>query len=483
MPGSNYAVQGAPRFAADAGRVSILPFIPLIGIFKRLFRASKPTRRQETTASRTNRVSTIEVSPNKIVGYQNQAIGFAAVGRSGSGEIVQGARFNWSSSDLTKVQIDDSGQASLLAPGLVWVTASTAFASSRVPVLIRLGSRPVMSDSEWQADQNQLRPDGSIGTVGQIDGAPQLNDSRERSTKLSSKPAVYTVKSASSVRRGLRTRVSLAAPSPPPQASGGDSNDFLYDELWSEPRNLVGSPRNRVMDSSRIGAVLPEGSNFEFSIPIDGLAGRGIPLGLGLHYNSRVWSRHGSAVTFNAVNTWPYVGFSMSFGRIVKYGSGSGTKWVLIESNGTRRYLGSGTGGTYQTNDGSHITYVGNSGSGTLYFNSGIKMSVTSVNNRLLVTQIRDRNGNFITISYKSQSANQNCNSGVGYAWKQALDTVTDTLGRVISFNYDDCNNLISITAPDYGSGTQTLAQFDYQAATISNSFSGLTVENLPSGQ
>ena len=152
----------------------------------------------------------------------------------------------------------------------------------------------------------------------------------------------------------------MGVPAPAPQSGGGDSNDFLYDELWSEPRNLVGTPPNRVMDASRIGAVLPEGSSFEFSVPIDALAGRGLPLSFAMHYNSRVWSRHGSAITFNAVNTWPYVGFSLGFGRIVTYGTGSSTKWVLIESNGTRRYLGSGTGGTYQTNDGSHITYVGN---------------------------------------------------------------------------------------------------------------------------
>jgi hypothetical protein len=115
-----------------------------------------------------------------------------------------------------------------------------------------------------------------------------------------------------------------------------NSGDFLYDELWSEPRNLVGSPRNRVMDASRIGSVLPDGSNFEFSVPIEGLPGRGVPLGLSMNYNSRIWSRHGSAVTFNAVNSWPYIGFTLSFGRIVTYASGSNTKFVLIDEDQTR---------------------------------------------------------------------------------------------------------------------------------------------------
>lgn len=77
---------------------------------------------------------------------------------------------------------------------------------------------------------------------------------------------------------------------------------------------------------------------------------------------------------------------------------------MLIDSDGTRHYLGSGPGGTtttYQTNDGSHITYVGNaSAGGILYYNNGVRMFVSGVNNRLLVTGIKDWNGNYISISY-----------------------------------------------------------------------------------
>jgi RHS repeat-associated protein len=211
-----------------------------------------------------------------------------------------------------------------------------------------------------------------------------------------------------------------------------------------------------------------------------------LPLSLSLNYNSRIWSRHGtSAVTFNAVNTWPYLGFTLSFGRIVTYPAGSNTKFVLIDSDGTRHYLGSGPGGTsttYQTNDGSHITYVGTAtGGGTLYYNNGITKSVWMVNNRLLVSQIQDSNGNYITISYASQSF-PSCQSGAGFQWKQAISSITDTLGRVVSFNYDSCNNLVSITGPDQGGTTSTIAQFDYNVTNVSNSFSGLTIENRPTG-
>src|SRR5262249_13485604 len=76
------------------------------------------------------------------------------------------------------------------------------------------------------------------------------------------------------------------------------------------------------------------------------------------------------------------------------------------------------------------------------------------------------------------------CNTGGGNQWKQAISSITDTLGRVISFNYDNCNNLVSVTAPAADGTSSTVVQFDYAINnSISTSFSGLTVENMPSTQ
>jgi RHS repeat-associated protein len=424
-------------------------------LLPRLFSQTTTRARRETTADRTARVTTIRINPSRIVGYTGQRLQFSAVGSNSGGMTIQGAQFTWTSSDPEKLQVDNSGLASLSAPGLVWLTAATPHTSARTPVLIRSGERPVQSDSEWKNDQNQLRPDGTVGTTSSGGVGSML--------------------------------ASLFSPTAHAQANGGDSADFLYDELWSEPRNLVGSPSHRVMTSSAIGAVLPEGSNFEFSAPLYSLSGRGVSAGIALNYNSRVWSRHGSAVTFNAVNTWPYLGFTLSFGRIVTYGSSSSSKFVLIEGDGTRRYLGTGalsSTGTYQTTDGSHITYVGNGTTGgTLYYNNGMSKGVGIHNNRLLVHTVTDNNGNQFSIYYKSLPET----SCVGFQGYQAIDYIYDTLGRVIQFNYDDCNNLTSIDVPGYGGTaespvTTTIARFDYTTPVISTSFSGLTVENAPTG-
>jgi len=114
--------------------------------------------------------------------------------------------------------------------------------------------------------------------------------------------------------------------------------------------------------------------------------------------------------------------------------------------------------------------------SGTLYYNDGTQVAITNYNNRCLATQIKDSNGNYVGITYK-----------YGLPSPLAIDHVTDTQGRQIQFNYDGSGNLISITAPGYGGTaqnpiTRTVAQFDYQSRTISYNFTGLTVENVPTG-
>src|SRR5581483_6426936 len=125
---------------------------------------------------------------------------------------------------------------------------------------------------------------------------------------------------------------------------------------------------------------------------------------------------------------------------------------------------------------------------GTLRDNDGTKIDIGVVNNRLVPVQITDRNGNYVTIAYRQTACDPNCspcNQCPPLYPTLMLDYVTDTLGRVIQCNYDAGNNLVSITAPGFGGTaqqpvTQTVAQFDYESRTVSNNFSGLTVENRP---
>ena len=136
---------------------------------------------------------------------------------------------------------------------------------------------------------------------------------------------------------------------------------------------IVGSPRNRVIEPTKLGSVLPEGSNHSFAVPIVNLGGRGLATNLTLYYNSRIWARHGNSITFGPVASWPAPGFSLSFGRLLTYGSSSALKYLYVAPDGTRHFLG--TGGTasqtvtLRTTDGTQITYTGNATTGgTLFY-------------------------------------------------------------------------------------------------------------------
>lgn len=456
LPNSNLTLRQLPVMASTAVEFTAGMTSWASSLWKWLFGSQSEQPQRLTIADRISKVSNISISPPKIVGYQNETVIFNALSSDLSGKRVQGPRFSWESSDGEKLQIDGSGRATLLDPGLVQVICRAGQIESRAWVLIRSGERPPQTDAEREADQRSLSSDGST-TGGSTGASTSVVDS------------LFETISPTVLAQGSCT-----------VATGGDDSDFGYDELWSEPRNLTGSPRNRALEPTRIGSVNPEGSNFSTAIPIYGLGGRGIGTSLILHYNSRVWSRHGSAVTFNATQGWPFAGFSLGFGRIFTYGSGSTTKYVWVSPDGTRHYLGTGSetsSTTYETNDGSHITFVGaKSVGGSLYFNDGTKVAISVINNRLLPSFIQDSNGNYIIITYRTYVPTE----PDAFPWRQAIDYITDTLGRVIEFEYDDCDNLKLIKVPGFNDTEHELVRFDYSALTISNSFSGLTVENRP---
>lgn len=433
---------------------------------KRLLPRSSQTGRPESLVDRVAQVTQVQVNPRRYVGYIGQTVAFRALPLNGSGQTIQGVRVDWESSDTDKAPIDVVGHVRLLQPGLVRITCRAGSIQASVPLLVRLGTRPRQSDAEWQADQQSL----SETSVGR------------------NNPSTFE-----QLANSLLNRLAPTA-----QAQAGWTDDLAYDELWNDPNNLVGNPHHRVAENTRAGTVLPEGSNFDFAVPIISLSGRGVGVNLALHYNSRLWSRRNTTMAYNGIVGWPGPGYSLGFGRIVTYdisGSGNTTtcKYVLIDPDGTRHYLGSGLwggfgyaiGGPFETNDGSHIVYTGNGrDGGDLHYPDGTTTTFTMVNNRLLPTSNEDTNGNYVQIAYKPECIQVGGNQYCDVFAPMAIDYVYDTLGRVIQFNYDSNYRLISITAPGLGGTaqnpvTETIAQFDYQSVTASGTFNGLTVERV----
>ena len=422
---------------------------------RRLFSRSTTTPRHETMADRASAVARIHINPIKFVGYENERTTFTALPTDFLDRTVQGVKFSWESSDTNKLEIDDAGRARFLQPGLARVTCRAGTVSATAPVLIRPNHRPVQTDAEWRADQASLGVDGNI---------------------------IGTTSGSGGVSSMLSSLFDKLVPTAHAQYEFPQT-DVIYDELWTDPANLIGHPRNRVAESTALGSVMPEGSNFNLAIPLIGVGGRGLATNLTLFYNSRLWSRRSNKVTFDALTSWPTPGFSLGFGRMVRspvynqYNVLQGWKYIFVEPDGTRRYLGQDNG-PLKTTDGSQITYgvYYSDGSGSLYYPNGTQLTIQNVNNRLLPTSIIDRNGNYIQIAYKTDS------NELIYP-PASIDYITDTLGRQFRFQYDSTARVTSITAPGFGGTTQnpvtqTIAQFDYQSLVLSYSFSGLTAEN-----
>jgi hypothetical protein len=220
---------------------------------------------------------------------------------------------------------------------------------------------------------------------------------------------------------------------PTAHAQGGGGGDLGLSAAVS----VVGTPRYEGIEPTRLGPVLPQ-NNFNMGLPLVSLGGRGLSANLSLFYNSNVWGARvdpvqGTIMTFDPIQGWPSPGFTLGFGRIAYYDwqSDFTYAYMLIDPDGTRHSLGRGhqsNSNTLQTTDGTHITYVGSVlGGGTLYYQDGTKVTIGFVNNRLLPVQVTSTDGNYIQIAHKLAS--------LGFP-ALAIDHVTDTLGRVIQFNY-----------------------------------------------
>jgi len=253
----------------------------------------------------------------------------------------------------------------------------------------------------------------------------------------------------------------------PLPGDGWDGSNY-----WSadDPGNTRGNPPGGAQDN---GAG---SGNFQIAAPVLALPGRGIDIGLGLAYNSRVWNKAAPKITFDIDRDWPAPGWSLGFGKIVGMGVDNGS--MIVDADGTRHgYAGTITYGPNQnytdftghTTDGTFIDYTHHTGIGgamtyaqAKYPNGTVIEYGAQGTGAMYPTRITDANGNYITITYVNNQGPQ-------------IQTITDTLGRLVNFHYDANNLLTAITAPALGTGTRTLVRLHYAQLSLSYSFSGLT--------
>ncbi|HEV8371030.1 MAG TPA: hypothetical protein VGQ39_23990, partial [Pyrinomonadaceae bacterium] len=252
---------------------------------------------------------------------------------------------------------------------------------------------------------------------------------------------------------------------------------YTYDWLWQEAGNTSVSgcypsydfetPRLDPPNETGDPGVNPGSQNINWSVPLVGLPGRGLDLNLALTYNSLAWikSSDGGAMMFDPDHGFPSPGFRLRFPIIQSafYNSNVNVwSYMLVNSSGGRSEMRQvGSTNTYEAADSSYTKMVDHgNGTATVWLRDGTQMSFDAWNGEFRCNKIKDRNGNFISVTY----------TAAGF-----IDTVTDTLGRQVVFNYDAYYRLISISQVRTGL-VDTLVTFGYDNASFSPSFPGFNV-------
>ncbi|HKY41776.1 MAG TPA: hypothetical protein VJM50_01670, partial [Pyrinomonadaceae bacterium] len=460
------SVPAAPRILVNVTRESALTFKFWFGnsFLAKLVQGQgiAVTRRQERQADRDARISRLQIFPGDVKLSMGERVRFVAIAFDEDDNPLGGIRTRWSGkSSLTggRARITPQGEFEGTVPGTFTIMADAFGKTAQCTVVVEPGARPNLKETPTGRRDVSTRDLPTPPGQNQENVEPALLASLSNTSKGRAKRSTKRAHSVST------KAVKAAAATPMFLAS-----EWGPDNYWSadDPGNEVGNPPGTPMDG---GAG---SGNFQFSAPILNLPGRGLNVTLAASYNSRLWNKAGSQISYDTDRGWPAPGFQMGMGRAVGIGVYTGV--MLVEADGTRHaYTGSiqiyswGTYGQMHTVDGSFIDYsyyTGTNGYMTWaqarYPNGKIVTYGARGPSGLYATSIEDANGNYIYITYVN-------NSGPN------IQTINDSLGRSINFHYNYNNLLTAITGPGLNGGTRTLVRFHYKQLALNWGFSGLT--------
>jgi RHS repeat-associated protein len=367
---------------------------------------------------------------------------FTAIGLDAKGETINGLRFDWSSSNPAVAQIDETGIVTPRAIGEAEFTASAGTTKGSLHIRV---TRSVSKESTLSLKRFVVLPSDRVHLA---------NSTRKSST-------------AHKISRSIVPTKMATAPLYPVPLCSGDCTPPAPNNQTA-PQTNVGKPNNAPLTQTQSEATIyPGSSNYNKVFPFVTLPGRGDnTVSLSASYNSQVWVYEASTnkYSYNTNWDWPGPGFNLHFAKINWQTVGGSTQYMLITPDGTRHTLvDTGSTGKLQTNDGTFIlvttpaigpSYIAHFPDGTV-----VTYDVVGANNYQYASRVQDRNGNYFTISYT--------------ATVPQINFITDDQGRQIQFGYDGNGNLTSITAPNFGGGTRTVAQFGYTTINVSSSFTG----------
>jgi RHS repeat-associated protein len=207
----------------------------------------------------------------------------------------------------------------------------------------------------------------------------------------------------------------------------------------------------------------------EYTVPLFSLVGRaGLNLSLALTYNSKVWIKSGSTMYFDGGQSWPAPGWRLGFGRIDgRYTDSSSVNhyYYIAPDGGIHDLPYNSTDSLYESTDSTYLDF--NDSTGVLRSSDGTQTTFAlqgGSGGYVLPTQVKDRNGNYITINY----------TGTG----QQISSIVDSVGRTVSFSYTS-GLLSSISKSGFGGASRTWS-FSYTSLTLSTSFASSLTVNAP---
>lgn len=422
----------------------------LSGLREFFMGGAEKRKEQEPQKDRDARVSRIQILPEDVTVQEGQQISFTALAYDAQDGPVGGVKIKWSARDegrKRKVHINERGDFKARAAGNFQVTAEALGQRSTVNVTVLEGLRKHKDDDT---------PRGTITTSSRDlpDQEPVAARGKRPRSKRTFAHAGRSVTKSSN-------RNSAQPTTPYFLDDGWGSSNY-----WSadDPENRRGDPPGAPQDG---GAG---SSNFQFTAPVLSLPGRGIDLSLAMTYNSRVWNKAGNNMNYDIDRDWPAPGWNLGFGKLAGIGVYIGG--MLIDGDGTRHPYSCnitiyswGTNVVGKTTDGTFIDYSYTTGTnGIMLYGQASRPDGTRIDynvngpSGLYPTRITDPNGNYTTITYVNNQGPR-------------IQTVTDTMGRTVTFHYDSGNRLTAITAPALTSGTRTLVRLHYSQLTLNYSF------------
>jgi RHS repeat-associated protein len=300
---------------------------------------------------------------------------------------------------------------------------------------------------------------GGTGPGGSFNTTPPSSTTGAPGTNLPNLDQVRNAKPAEPKARAPIQSNLMCADCDPQGGGGGGGYYPAGDPNFS-------TARERPVNETGGQGVDIGSRNFNWSLPLLSLPGRaGLDMGLTLSYNSLVWTKDGSYIKFNADLGTPAPGFRLGLPTLQQRFLNSQTgiyAYMMVTPSGGRVELRQvGSSNIYEAQDGSYTQLdVSNPNAPFVRTSDGTQLTFApvTINSEYRCTQIKDRNGNYISATYDTTNGH--------------LQTITDTLSRVVTFVYDASSNLIAIRQT-WAGVAHDWATFSYGQVYVAPAFGG----------